>query len=81
MPFPGELARGLAAVAYDRRWPGDFAVLARKFHHALSPTALRVSRTAHAEAMRGDGQAMATLPRLKARGGLADPEHRVRHGD
>jgi hypothetical protein len=34
VPFPDELARGLAVVAYDRRWPGDFAVLARRIHGA-----------------------------------------------
>lgn len=43
MPFPDELARGLAVVAYDRRWPGDFAVLARKLQGALGPMAVRVS--------------------------------------
>ena len=42
MPFPDELARGLAVVAYDRRWPGDFAVLARRIQDALGPTAVRV---------------------------------------
>jgi GrpB-like predicted nucleotidyltransferase (UPF0157 family) len=30
-------------VAYDRRWPGDFAVLARRIQDALGPSALRVS--------------------------------------
>jgi GrpB-like predicted nucleotidyltransferase (UPF0157 family) len=43
MPFPDELARGLAVVAYDRRWPGDFAVLARRIHGALGPIAVRVN--------------------------------------
>ncbi len=43
MPFPDELARGLAVVAYDRRWPGDFAVLARRLQDALGPAAVRVS--------------------------------------
>lgn len=43
MPFPDELARGLAVVAYDRRWPGDFAVLAERIHGALGPVAVRVS--------------------------------------
>ena len=43
MPFPDELARGLAVVAYDRRWPGDFAVLARRIQAALGPAAVRVS--------------------------------------
>ena len=42
MPFPDELARGLAVVAYDRRWPGDFAVLARGIRGALGPMAVRV---------------------------------------
>ncbi len=43
MPFPDELARGLAVVAYDRRWPGDFAILAKRIQGALGPTAVRVS--------------------------------------
>ena len=43
MPFPDELARGLAVVAYDRRWPGDFAALARRLQDALGPAAVRVS--------------------------------------
>lgn len=43
MPFPDELARGLAVVAYDCRWPGDFAVLARRIHGVLGPAAVRVS--------------------------------------
>jgi GrpB-like predicted nucleotidyltransferase (UPF0157 family) len=43
VPFPDELARGLAVVAYDRRWPGDFAVLARRLEGALGTVAVRVS--------------------------------------
>jgi len=43
VPFPDELARGLAVVAYDHRWPGDFAVLARAIHGALGPEAVRVN--------------------------------------
>jgi GrpB-like predicted nucleotidyltransferase (UPF0157 family) len=43
VPFPDELARGLAVVAYDRRWPGDFAVLARRIQAALGPVAVRVN--------------------------------------
>src|SRR6516165_6349088 len=43
MPFPDELARGLAVVAYDRRWPSDFAVLALRIQDALGPMAVRVS--------------------------------------
>lgn len=43
VPFPDELARGLAVVAYDRRWPGDFTVLARTIQDALGPAAVRVS--------------------------------------
>ena len=46
MPFPDELARGLAVVAYDRRWPGDFAVLAQRIQGALGPMAVRVSHRA-----------------------------------
>ena len=43
MPFPDEPARGLAVVIYDRRWPGEFAVLARRVQDALGPAAVRVS--------------------------------------
>jgi GrpB-like predicted nucleotidyltransferase (UPF0157 family) len=43
VPFPDELARGLAVVAYDRCWPGHFAVLARRIQDALGPAAVRVS--------------------------------------
>jgi hypothetical protein len=43
VPFPDELARGLTVVAYDRRWPADFAVLARRIHGALGQMAVRVS--------------------------------------
>ncbi len=43
MPFPDELARGLAVAAYDRRWPGDFAVLASRIQDALGPAVVRVS--------------------------------------
>jgi GrpB-like predicted nucleotidyltransferase (UPF0157 family) len=43
VPFADELARGLFVVAYDCRWPGDFAVLARRIKNALGPTAVRVS--------------------------------------
>jgi GrpB-like predicted nucleotidyltransferase (UPF0157 family) len=43
VPFPDELARGLAVVSYDHRWPGDFAVLARRIQGALGPVAVRVS--------------------------------------
>jgi GrpB-like predicted nucleotidyltransferase (UPF0157 family) len=42
VPFPDELARGLAVVAYDRGWPGEFAVLARRIQDALGTTAVRV---------------------------------------
>ena len=30
-------------VAYDRRWPSDFAVLGRRIHGALGPLAVRVN--------------------------------------
>jgi GrpB-like predicted nucleotidyltransferase (UPF0157 family) len=43
VPFPDELARGLAVVAYDPCWPGDFAVLARGIQGALGPMAVQVS--------------------------------------
>jgi GrpB-like predicted nucleotidyltransferase (UPF0157 family) len=42
VPFPDELARNLVVVAYDRRWPGEFAVLARRIQDALGPAAVRV---------------------------------------
>ena len=45
MPFPDELARGLAVVAYDRPWPGDFAVLAERIHGALGSVGLRAVPT------------------------------------
>jgi dephospho-CoA kinase len=43
VPFPDELARGLAVVAYDRRWPGEFAVLAGRVQDALGSAVVRVS--------------------------------------
>jgi GrpB-like predicted nucleotidyltransferase (UPF0157 family) len=43
VPFPDELARGLAVVTYDRRWPGDFTVLASRIQDALGPAAVRIS--------------------------------------
>jgi GrpB-like predicted nucleotidyltransferase (UPF0157 family) len=43
VPFPDELGRRLTVVAYDPRWPGDFAVLARRIEGALGPAAVRVS--------------------------------------
>lgn len=43
MPFPDELARGVTVVAYDRRWPGDFAILARRIQGALGPEVVQVS--------------------------------------
>jgi GrpB-like predicted nucleotidyltransferase (UPF0157 family) len=43
VPFPDELARGLTVVAYDRRWPGDFVILAERIRDALGPAAVRVS--------------------------------------
>jgi GrpB-like predicted nucleotidyltransferase (UPF0157 family) len=42
VPFPDELARGLAVVPYDIRWPGEFAVLARRVGSALGPVAVKV---------------------------------------
>ncbi len=42
MPFPDELTRGLAVVAYDPRWPGDFGNLAGRLQTALGPAAVRV---------------------------------------
>jgi GrpB-like predicted nucleotidyltransferase (UPF0157 family) len=43
VPFPDELARGLAVMAYDDRWPGEFIVLAQRIQSALGPLAVRVS--------------------------------------
>jgi GrpB-like predicted nucleotidyltransferase (UPF0157 family) len=42
VPFPDELAGGLAVVAYDPGWPGEFSVLARRLQTALGPLAVRV---------------------------------------
>jgi GrpB-like predicted nucleotidyltransferase (UPF0157 family) len=42
VPFPDELAGGLAVAAYDPRWPADFSVLARRLQAALGQVALRV---------------------------------------
>jgi len=42
MPFPDELARGLAVVTYDPRWPADFVTLAGRVKAALGPMAVRV---------------------------------------
>jgi GrpB-like predicted nucleotidyltransferase (UPF0157 family) len=42
MPFPDELARGLAVVAYDPRWPGEFAVLAARIQGAPGALAVRL---------------------------------------
>ena len=43
MPFPDELARGLTVIAYDHRWPGDFAILAGRIQGVLGPMAVQVS--------------------------------------
>lgn len=43
MPFPDELVRGFSVVAYDPRWPDDFAVLARRIEDALRPLTVRVN--------------------------------------
>jgi hypothetical protein len=42
MPFPDELARGLAVVTYDPRWPADFVTLTGRVKAALGPMAVRV---------------------------------------
>jgi GrpB-like predicted nucleotidyltransferase (UPF0157 family) len=42
VPFPDELARGLAVVTYDPRWPADFVALASRVKAALGPMAVRV---------------------------------------
>ena len=42
MPFPDELARGLAVVAYDPGWPADFVTLASRVKAALGLLAVRV---------------------------------------
>jgi GrpB-like predicted nucleotidyltransferase (UPF0157 family) len=42
VPFPDELARGLAVVTYDPRWPADFVTLAGRVTAALGPMAVRV---------------------------------------
>jgi GrpB-like predicted nucleotidyltransferase (UPF0157 family) len=43
VPFPDELARGLAVVAYERRWPGDFTVLDKRIRDAIGSAVVRVS--------------------------------------
>ena len=43
MPFPDELARGLAVVVYQHTWPGDFTVLARRICDATGSAVVRVS--------------------------------------
>jgi len=43
VPFPDELGRGLAVVAYDPRWPGEFAALASRIQIALGSAAVRIS--------------------------------------
>jgi GrpB-like predicted nucleotidyltransferase (UPF0157 family) len=43
VPFPDELARGLAVVGYDHRWPGEFAILAEQIQGALGPAAVQIS--------------------------------------
>jgi GrpB-like predicted nucleotidyltransferase (UPF0157 family) len=42
VPFPDELAKGLAVVTYDPRWPADFVRLASRVKAALGPMAVRV---------------------------------------
>lgn len=43
VPFPDELARGLAVVAYEGRWTRDFTVLAKRIGDAIGPTVVMVS--------------------------------------
>jgi Kef-type K+ transport system membrane component KefB len=50
VPFPDELARGVAVVVYHRRWPGEFAALALRIPNALGPTAVRAGTTVGAVA-------------------------------
>jgi GrpB-like predicted nucleotidyltransferase (UPF0157 family) len=42
VPFPDELARGLAVVPYDPGWPGEFSLLAQRLRTAFGPLAVRV---------------------------------------
>lgn len=42
MPFPDELARGLAVVPYKPGWPDDFVTLAGRVKAALGPLAVAV---------------------------------------
>ncbi|HUC26871.1 MAG TPA: GrpB family protein [Streptosporangiaceae bacterium] len=42
MPFPDELARGLAVVPYNPRWPDAFVALAGSVTAALGPLAVAV---------------------------------------
>jgi Kef-type K+ transport system membrane component KefB len=50
VPFPDELARGVAVVVYHRHWPGEFAALALRIPNALGPTAVRAGTTVGAVA-------------------------------
>jgi len=45
MPFPDELARGLAVVIYDPGWPAEFLALASRVKVALGPMAVRAELT------------------------------------
>ena len=42
MPFPDEMARGLAVVPYNLGWPDDFVALAGRVKAALGPVAAAV---------------------------------------
>jgi GrpB-like predicted nucleotidyltransferase (UPF0157 family) len=42
VPFPDELARGLAVVTYEPGWPAEFVALASRVTAALGPMAVRV---------------------------------------
>ena len=42
MPFPDELAQGLAVVPYDPEWPDAFSALATRVKAALGPVAVQV---------------------------------------
>jgi GrpB-like predicted nucleotidyltransferase (UPF0157 family) len=40
MPFPDELARGLAVVPCNPEWPDEFVMLARRVQAAVGSTAV-----------------------------------------
>lgn len=65
VPFPDELARGLAVVAYECGWPGDFTVLASRIGDASRSAVVGVS---HVGSTSVPGLAAKGLYRCSGRG-------------